>query len=165
GGHQLAAGVAVPNAGDGLVQLVHLHRLGVPAKGGAVQNAGNGQPRVVDVGVVTPVGVQKTDGMVLVGMVAHGPDVGVGVPVQGYPAVPGADARAGILGDAAGGNIPDLVLPLVGQVAPVQADGLLGQFGAALGEPPHDVAPEHGDAALADQVLAKGFHMADVEGL
>ena len=113
--------------------------------------------------IIAPVRVQKADGVVLVCMVAHGTDIQVRIVHQRHPTVPATNAGAGILCNPAGGNIPDLIFPLMRQIAPVQADGFLGQLGTAFREAPHDVPPELRCYPLRNKIFAQRLHMAEIQ--
>ena len=100
--------------------------------------------------------------MVFLPVAAHHADILIGILHQRQPAVPCAHAGAGILGSAHLGQRADFILALIGQISPVQADGLLGQAGIGFRMAIDDIAPEHrGDPAL-DQMPAQRGHMADI---
>ena len=76
---------------------------------------------------------------------------------------PGAHPGAGILYRPHLRQVADLVFPLVGQVAPVQADHPLGNLRVGFGMPPHDVPPEHGGDALGQKPPAQLRHMRHIQ--
>ena len=130
--------------GEGAIKTHCLHRGGVPAGGGAQRDAVHAVAKRVDVATITPVGIEQAGCAIAPPMARETDDVhGRGIQIVD-PAIPSADSRADVVGDAGALEKPCLCVLQAGGVIPVESDGRARQFCNKFGVVADDVALEHG---------------------